>query len=260
VSFLLCGAPGSGKTHFGMHMPDPLFFQWDSNMKTLEKVADLPHVVPHDWMANAPGETSTTKVFSERVLPLLEARRAHEIAGKPVRSIVFDTGTEMGDDLALRIVGVKTNERDSIARFGEFLREGHALFRRVADLAKPRGTLPRYNVAVLFHTKDVTDDAGNLRHVAPAIMGRLAGEIQRRFDVGLLLRCRVERAVSVAPGQAPGAVVTTEYFEACTKPPDLQHQGLAFDRLGGEGPWNTLPAVIANPSYAKLVELWTAKP
>jgi hypothetical protein len=256
VSFLLCGAPGSGKTEFGCNMPAPLFFQWDSNMKTLEKHPEIPYVVPSDWMAGAPTETSTTKVFSERVLPLLEARRAHEIAGRPVESIVFDTGTEMGDDLALRIIGVKTNQSDSQARFGEFLREAHQLFRRVADLAKPRGELPRYNVAVLFHLTDVTDDKGNLLAKAPAIIGRVKGELQRRFDVGLLMRCRAETAVSVTSGAAPGARVTTHHFEACSVPPDRTFEGLAFDRVGGKGPWTALPAVVTNPTYAQLVELW----
>jgi hypothetical protein len=254
VSFLLCGAPGSGKTHFGANMPDPLFFQWESNMATLEKFPGVPYAVPTDWMQHAPTETSTTKVFSERVLPLLEARRAHEIAGKPVRSIVFDSGTEMGDDLAMRIIGVKTNQSDSQARFGEFLREGHSLFRRIADLAKPRGALPRYNVAVLFHLTDVTDDKGGLLRVAPAIIGRIKGELQRRFDVGLLLRCRAETAISATE---PGKTTTTRHFEACTVPPDRFHEGVAFDRLGGgQGPWRVLPTVVSNPSFAKLIELW----
>lgn len=260
VSFLICGAPGSGKTHFGANMPDPLFFQWESNMATLEKFPGVPYIVPYDWMQHAPTDTSTTKVFSERVLPMLEARRAHEIAGKPIRSIVFDSGTEMGDDLSARIIGTKTNQSDSQARFGEFLREGHALFRRIADLSKPRGALPRYNVAVLFHLTDVTDGEGSLLRVAPAIIGRIKGELQRRFDVGLLMRCRAETAVSVASG-GPATTVTTRYFEACTVPPDRFHEGIAFDRLGGgQGPWAALPPVVADPSYAKLVSLWAAKP
>jgi hypothetical protein len=255
VSFLLCGAPGSGKTHFGAGMPDPLFFQWDSNMKTLEKWTNVPFLVPTDWTPE--NETSTTLAFSERVLPLLEARRAHEIAGNPVQSIIFDTGTEMADDLSARIIGTKTNLKDSQARFGEFLREGHSLFRRIADLAKPRGTLPRYNVAVMFHLTDVTDDRGNLKKVAPAIVGRLKGEIQRRFDVGLLMRCRAENSFSVETKQT----TTTRYYEACTVPPDIFHEGLAFDRVGGavgSEPWHTLPAVIVNPSYNRLIELWTS--
>lgn len=259
VSFLLCGAPGSGKTEFGCNMPDPFFVQFDSNMKTLEKHPHIPYIVPTDWMQHAPNETSTTKVFSERVLPMFEARRIHEIAGRPVQSVVFDTGTEMGDDLALRIIGVKTNQSDSQARFGEFLREGHQLFRRCADLAKPRGELPRYNVAVLFHLTDVTDDKGNLIAKAPAIIGRIKGELQRRFDVGLLLRCRAETAVSVATGAAPTAKVVTHHYEACTVPPERIYEGLAFDRLGGNGPWASLPPVVVNPSYAKLVELWKGK-
>ena len=45
---MVIGATGSGKTEFGCGMPDPLFFQFDSNMATLEKHPNIPYVVPND--------------------------------------------------------------------------------------------------------------------------------------------------------------------------------------------------------------------
>jgi hypothetical protein len=254
VSFLLLGAAGAGKTHFSCGLPDPLFFAWDANLATMEKHPDIPYVVPSDF---APDGVCSTVAFSERVLPLLEARRAHEIAGKPVRSIVFDSGTEMLEDLSLHILGVNTATSTSLPKFGVFKTEGHKLLRRIAGLTRPKGDLPRYNVAMLFHLRETTNDAGALLKITPSIMGALKGEAPRHFDVVLLLRREVKNAV-VTTGGAPGKLAQTIEHQAWTVAPDRYYEGI-MDRLGGVGGtrWKQLPPCIIEPSYPRLIELWT---
>jgi hypothetical protein len=215
VSLLILGTPGDGKTCLA---------------------ADF-----------TPEGSNAAVAFEERLLPVLEARRAHEIAGSDVGTVVIDSGTELFESLSHHIIGTNTAQRNSQPKFGEFKIKGHEILRRVAGLAKPKGNSPRYNVAVTFHLRDVTDADGNISKSMPAIFGALKGEAPKHFDCTLLFRRRIETQVSTTPG-TPSRKIT--HYEAWSVPPENIYRDTGLlDRMGG-------PSLVEDPSFAKLVSLW----
>lgn len=251
MSVLYQGGPKTGKTHNALTWPDPLVLYTESNMATLEKFPGVPYLVPADW---AEGSGNIIPGLERLILELSTLRNAHEIAGRTVRTIVFDSATAAFSEVVRIIQGPK----DSLTQqdWGRVLTRCENLLRQLIDLTKPafgKKDLPRYNVVVTVHERDVTDDKGSLISIRPAVAGQVKDIMARWFDTVLLCRATTEAKTEKTP--AGSRVWHERNFHVLTVPPNEYYQ--CGDGVGG-GVFNVLPSRM-DGTYESLAKAWGLK-
>ena len=249
-SVLYQGPPKSGKTHCAVSWPDPLVLYTETNRATLEKHPGVRYLLPPDW-------DNDINKLEIRILPELEHRRAHHLVGLPelssaVQTIVLDSMTVALADIQRDIQGAK--DKMTMNDFGRFLVRGESFVRRLVELTQPRGDHPGYNVVMTVHERDVTDDAGGLVKMAPAIMGQLKDLVSRFFDTVLICEAATEYKVETS-SNGPAVRVPTTVHRVWSVPPDVYH--VCGDGVGG-GRLQTLPPNL-DGTYASLSKAWGLK-
>lgn len=236
------GPPKSGKTHCALSWPNPGVLYTETNLATARKLVDEGRILlPHRW-------NQDVNELELKIIPKLEARKADEVFGHPVDTIVLDSMTEALAMVQRDIQGSK--EKMSINDFGRFLVRGETLVRRLIALAQPQGQHPGYHVVMTVHERDVTDDAGGLVRVTPAIMGQLKDLVARFFDTVLVCEAHVETKMENTP---TGSIRTrTIDYRVWSVPPDDYHT--CGDGVGG-GRLKRLPASL-DGTYPTLAKAW----
>lgn len=263
VSVLYVGPPKSGKSTCALSWPDPLVFDFGSNLAALMGSEKLPYVKGSDL-----GRDSGTIItaLENVVLPGLAAGRVAEITDQPVRTIVFEDLTYLlGEHLSKVVRGAK----DSLAGFddyGSFLHKSENLVLKMVNLVHSG-----FNVVATVHIAESGGDdimekdkvSGKWQRVGskpitrrPAIPGRFREIICSRFDAALLTQRHLSKRV-VAEGGKSVAQDVAEYY-VYTINPDTTYDGIG-QGLGREGgKFKPLPPKI-DGRYPSLAAAWGLK-
>jgi len=154
-TFLVYGAPGSGKTRFASTFPKPLFINMAGNMTTLRRL-DLPVFTP---------ESRDDVVH---ILASAEAEKAE--------TIVFDQITEMTFRIYISAAMQKFDRKDLPT-----LKEWQMIIEWANQDIRAALAMPKHIVVIAEETDKKDEVTGAMKN-GPDIPGRLFGRLGALFD------------------------------------------------------------------------------
>jgi len=154
-TFLVYGAPGSGKTRFASTFPKPIFINMQGNMTTLRRL-DIPVFTPRD---------------REDVVHILAS---DEVA--KAETVVFDQITEMGFRIYIDNAMKKFDRKDLPT-----LKEWQMIIEWMNQDIRAALALPKH-IVVIAEEADKKDEVTGAMKNGPDIPGKLFGRLGALFD------------------------------------------------------------------------------
>lgn len=232
-SILIKGPSGVGKTTLACTWPTPAAFAYfDTNRQTvldeMRRGKDVKLFFPKDW-----------REYSEVFVAGVKNRQLK------VNTIVIDT-IDMAASRLLwpHLQGAKV--RLTMEDFGRGL---NSLVNTTNDLLSAchnrHDGSHYYHVVMCCHERDITDEAGALLRVAPAIMGAFKDIVESLFDTVLLGKASLVSENKLVDGRTVS--IPTKKFTYYTVSPDNYHTAK------GVG----LPPIVKG-DYENLLECWNS--
>ena len=203
LSVLLKGQPGAGKTHAWLTFPGPIIACYtDKNMETVKRAMrqrnDITLVKIQSWSE-----------FADQFVPAVVNRQLD--AG----TIVVDTLDALADMMWRDIQS--TRDKLRIQDFGTGKDRLKNNFSDLNDAVVAVPGKPNYNVVVVSHISDVTDDSGGIVKTTCSVMGAFKDIVEALFDYVLLCESKVDTEI-----EGRNSVKVKRYL-AHTIPPSRYH-------------------------------------
>lgn len=154
-TFLVYGAPGSGKTRFASTFPKPLFINMQGNMTTLRRM-NIPYFTPES---------------REDVVHILACAEA-----EAAETIVFDQITEMAFRIYIDDAMKKFDRKDLPT-----LKEWQMIIEWLNQDIRTALAMPKH-VVVIAEEADKKDEISGRMKNGPDIPGKLFGRLGALFD------------------------------------------------------------------------------
>lgn len=241
ITVLLGGFPGDGKTHLAHSFPSPIFSVYaDPNRRT---ITDLMRA---GQQIDARNITNWAQ-FERQVLPAVKNR---QIVAK---TLVIDTIDFLHEMLIKHLKGSRAGltQQD----WGTVLDKSIEAANIFTEVAAPlRGkdhsiTHPGYNIVWCCHLTKVTNEAGDVTEIRPAIKGAFANSIGACFDVNLACEAGIR---TTAQQGAPGIKRRVYYLHSIPTGPA---------RAKATANWPpTITIEAGQNGYDLLKEFWNPTP
>jgi len=257
VSVLYIGPAKSGKTTCALSWPSPLVLYFEPNMAGLIGTHDIPYLTVDDM------KPDVISALQQVILPTILNGKIAEIVGeRPIRTIVFDSLTELlGTHMSKSVRGAKETLK-GFDDFGTFLyRSENFMHAQILPLVRAG-----FNVVCTCHItqmggepimqKDARDKWVQVGTEPifrrPAIPGRFRDLVASRFDAVLLTGSELVAERNAAGGVTGGRASS---FFVETINPDRSYEGIG-DGLGKQdGRFTRLPPRL-DGRYPSLAKAW----